>query len=256
MKLILHVIIFIVFCPLANAQREKALLSKWNSNVSVPAAIPDDDFMSAKKGAVLYFLSNDEMNLCVDMKIKETLEQSNILQMGMTIWLNTDGKSRKIIGVRYPIGARFSRTQGMVKPTPLSLANTIQLVGFGNPQESRLPSDNPDNVRGSVKYDDDGNLIYHLIIPLAKIPDYDPATMSGSGTLWTLGIEYGVPPVMTAQAGRGPAPAGGMPRGGGGSPGGRGGGMSPGGARPSTGGSETVFTPELIWIKELKLASK
>jgi hypothetical protein len=142
------------------------------------------------------------------------------------------------------------------------MANTIQLVGFGDPQQSRFPSDNTDNVRGSVKYDNDGNLLYHLIIPFEKIPGFTGPVNSDSKDLWSIAIEYGAPPVMPGQQGNPQGMSGGgsgMPGGGGGRGGGRGGGggggMPPGGAR-SAQATTAAAQPVIIWVKDLKLAAR
>ena len=263
MKSFLCSVLLLVICSMAGAQKEKAFMSRWHIESDVNS-LPEAEYSSAKKGAVLYCLSNDDRNLCVDMKITETVEQSNILQMGMTIWLNTDGKVRKDIGIRYPVGAKFSRerSQSVLKPTPLSMANTIQLVGFGEPQQSRFPSDNQDNIRGSVKYDNDGNLIYHLTIPFDKIPGLDGAANPDNSDLWSIGIEYGAPPVMAGQSGGSQGMTGGrsgMPGGGGGRSGGGGrgggGGMPSGGARPAA-ATAAATQPVIIWVKDLKLAAR
>jgi hypothetical protein len=219
----------------------------------------DDDYVSIRKGAVLYSFSNDASNLYLDMKITETSDQNKILQMGMTLWLNADGKARQTLGIRFPIGSKFSVPRGQegpMAPSPLALAKTIQLVGFSEDMEARLPSDNTDNIRGAIKYDDDGNLIYNLVVPFDKLPE------SGQGggqdaTVWTFGLEYGAPPAVNRPAsGQGQssafsssAPA----RGGRGSrTAGRSGVSSarPGGTGPA------ADPPVLIWVRDLKAAAK
>lgn len=259
------VFILMVFSLTIYAQKEKAVISNWRISQSGDLKLQDSEYGSAKKGAVLYYISNDDRNLYVDMKVKETLEQNHILQLGMTVWINMDGKAHKEMGIRYPIGSQYARRGGrgggmpdINPPSPLSQANTIELVGFKGVDQNRFPSGNPDNFRGSVKYDNDGNLIYNLIIPLAKIPIRNDEAANAQ-LPFTLGIEYGAPPVIAGQSG----PPSGMPtsnvktrsgsgggsRGGGG---GSGGGMA--GGRPST--TQSTVTPVIIWAKDITLAEK
>ena len=226
----------------------------------------------AKKGVFLYCLSNNDQNIFVNAKITESIEQNKILQMGVTVWINMDGKSRKIIGIRYPIGAEYSRPQSKqgegqenaLDQSPLAKANTIKLVGFKDVETNKFPSNNKDNIRGFIKYDNDGNLIYSLTIPKAKLPA--GKNKDGSLILMNLAIEYGAPP-SDLQSGK---PAGYTPppkingeRGKGGGGGGRGGsagGGMPGGAGGGAIGGKTNIQeepkPVTIWMKEIKLAEK
>jgi hypothetical protein len=262
----------LIVCLNLNAQKEKYFTSKWLENSSGSAVPASSDYISAKKGVVLYCLSNDDKNIYVDVKITESIEQNKVLQMGLTLWINTDGKSRKLTGIRYPIGALYSRGQGrrgegqenniLNKVTPLSQANTIELTGFKDVEAKRFPSNNPDNIRGSVKYDNDGNLLYSLTIPVSKLPAGSKSADTKVSPL-TLAIEYGAPPSMGGQSG-GPSGSGtptmGVGRSRGSSPSGsgsRGGGGAPGGGVPGGGASaQNAPQPVIIWIKDIKLAEK
>lgn len=141
--------------------------------------------------------------------------------------------------------------------SPIAQANTIELIGFPENQSRFFPSDNTDNIRGSVKYDDQGILHYRLIIPVDKL-SLEPAK-GGSGTNpFTLGIEVGARVMMMMGPGAmpgGPPPGGaGIPAGGGGRPGGgaRGGPPAGGGGMPPVNGG----TPNpVLWIKDLGLAT-
>jgi hypothetical protein len=261
MKLILFAALIVSVSPVTNAQKEKGESMKWRSGAVEGYLIPDDEYTSTRKGAILYCLSNDEKDIYVDMKITESEDQSRILQSGMTIWLNADGKSRKTLGIRFPVGSRYTRDRAqnsfINKPTPLSMANTIQLVGFGEGLESRFPSENTDNIRGVIKYDEQGNLIYNMTIPVDKLPEAEKMAATDPKNLWTIGIEYGAPPVMTGQPPSGARPPSGagasIPRGGGGR--GGGGGMPPGGGMPG-GSMQGAAQPVLIWARNMRVAVK
>jgi hypothetical protein len=266
----------LIVCLNLNAQKEKFFTSKWLDNSSGSTVPASSDYISARKGVVLYCLSNDDKNIYVDIKITESIEQNKILQMGLILWVNSDGKSRKITGIRYPIGTKFSRVQTgrgegrenniLNKVTPLSQANTIELIGFKDVEAKRFPSNNPDNIRGFVKYDNDGNLLYSLTIPVSKLPA-GGKSKDGGVTPMTLAIEYGAPPSMGGQSvvpsGYTPPSGGGGRSGGrsgGGSRGGSGGGPAGGapGGGAQGGGASTQNTPPpvIIWIKNIKLADK
>jgi hypothetical protein len=262
---ILIVISAFILCLDLSAQKEQIPTCRWVDNSSGSVLPSASDYVSARKGAFLYSFSNDENNLYVDIKVTESIEEGKVLQMGMILWLNTDGKSRKVTGVRYPIGSKFSRSRRgepmgtITQETPLSLATTIELIGFKDINPSRFPANNSDNFRGSVKYDNDGNLLYSMTIPLAKLPAAGKSAQ-GKKTLLNIGIEYGAPPQMQNQggprpggSGEAPSGGGGGRRGGGGGAGTRGAGAAPG---PGFAGNDDAPKPVLIWVKNLALAEK
>jgi len=247
-------------------KKEKNFSSNWRNQTSGELNISDSEYQSYKKGLVLYYISNDNENLYLDLKIKETIEQTKLLKIGMNVWICMNGKSQKKTGIRYPIGSdysggrRSSSTQ-INAPTPLSMAHTIQLIGFNDVQPSRFSADNTDNFRGKAWYNNDGDLLYSLVIPLAKISQLDESS-DKSGKI-SLGIEYGVPPSMgpggPPSGYPGGAPGGGAPRGGsgGGGGGGRPGGSSGmGGPPPTSAGSQALDNPVLFWVKDIILAKK
>jgi hypothetical protein len=269
MKLFIAISAFVV-CLDSSAQKDQVLACKWLDNSSGTASPLASDYVSARKETFFYCFSNDDKNMYVDIKITESIEQSKVLQMGLILWVNTDGKSRKITGIRYPIGAKNLRTirgrgeaQSILnQETPLSLANTIELIGFKDIGPNRIPSNNTDNFRGWVKYDNDGNLLYSMTIPLAKLPAGTKSS-NGKASLMNIAIEYGAPPQMgNSQSGFSGSSGGGRSGGGGGSRGGGGGSRSGGGASSAGGppgasaGAQDLPKPVLIWVKNLALAEK
>ena len=262
MRLLITITVLIL-CTNSNAQKEKYFASKWRDIASASSVPAITEYVSAQKGEVLYSLANDDENIFVDVLFTESLQQNKLLQMGMTLWINQDGKERKVTGIRFPIGAKYSKGGGMqreqnplVKVSLLSQANTIELVGFKDVKPSRFPSNNEDNIRGFVKYDNDGNLICSLTIPISKLPS--GAAKASESLPLTLGIEYGAPPKMDISSGM-PSGPGGAARmgGGGGRSGGSRGGASGGGAAPAggaPGGSaapQNLPKPIIFWMKNM-----
>ena len=147
--------------------------------------------------------------------------------------------------------------------SPLAMANTIELIGFTNIEGKRFPAENNDKCRGSIKYDNEGNLIYSMVIPISMIPE-EAKKVQGKPVAYNFAIEYGAMPENARPAGpagggggmAGPPAGGGGGggRGGRGGGGGGGGGISGGGAPPSTGGGVPQSTT--VWVKEVILAAK
>ncbi len=192
-------------CLNINAQNEP--VSKWHVSRGAEINFPSEDYTYFKKGKLFCFISNDNTNIYIEMKIEDKEAQSRILSQGLTIWINMDGKSGKKMGVRYPLGSQHSMNQNKSKipdsilsgdespSRTLLLANTIELVGFANAEASRFPAENADTFSGSVKFGVEGCLLYELVMPIEKLPLRN--SKDGKGAMpFTLGIEYGEAPVL------------------------------------------------------------
>lgn len=270
-------LIALAFILNAYGQDEKSYQSHWFSPERNIHQMSNDSYVFFKKGNFLYYVSNDNENLYIDIKIEDSGVQSRILQEGLTVWLNADGKQRKEVGIRYPLGAKFTdgpgrRNQGnSASVSPLAKANTIQLIGFPGDGQNMIPAKNDDNFSGSLEYDQDGNLFYNLRLPISRLSLI--AAEGGAGfEPSTIGIEYGGMPEMGNKSnGQAPPqisedmPSGG--RGGGGGGGGRGGsGGGGGGGRGGSGGgmgagpsgpsAPIAEASRLLWIKKVSLADQ
>jgi hypothetical protein len=275
MRKIVTLIALMVFLS-AYGQDEKSYQSHWHSADKNARQMSNDSYDFFKKGNFLYYISNDNSNLYIDIKIEDSGVQSKILQEGLTVWFNVDGRQHKGVGIRYPLGAKYAdgpgkRNQGNSDSgSPLTKANTIQLIGFPGEGQNIIPAKNDDNFSGSLEYDQDGSLFYNLRLPIKRL---SLITADGGAGFQppTIGIEYGGMPEMGNKPGGGQStpriieeiPSGGR----GGSGGGRGG--SGGGGRAGRGGSgggmgagpSGPSTPiatasKLLWIKKVSLADQ
>jgi hypothetical protein len=268
-------IVSLFVCAGPNAQKESLNQSRWHLKDDVQAP----DYQPINKAKLYCFLSNDNDNIYIDIKVVDAGVQNRILKEGLTIWINMDGKSAKKMGVRYPIGSQ--NPVGRNKPdysenttnpdgslvTPLSLANTIELIGFINEEVRHFPSQNSDNFRGSVKYDKEGILYYKMVMPIAKLPVRN--SKQGNGAMpFAIGIEYGLstsvnksgnqmspPPSSSFPSGGSRGGASGGGRSGGGGRAGRGGGIPANAAETNSNSYQPATTPVLKWIKDIKLAT-
>jgi len=217
-------ILALITCPNLNAQKGKLFLSIWNEDGNTELKIPSDKYFYYGKGKLYYFLSNDNNNIYVDLKIEDDGVKNRILKQGLTVWINMDSKLTKKMGIRFPVGSQNSGGQNNLNlpyynlntdgslVTLLSLANTIELIGFTNEEARRFPAYNADSFRGSVQCDNEGTLHYKMLLPIAKLPVRNSKDRDGAMP-FTFGIEYG------------PAKA------------------------------QTGFPPVLLWIKNIKLAT-
>lgn len=189
MKFLL-VIIFSLFSLTFNAQ----IMSKWHSNDKIESG----GYQLIRKSNISYYISNDRDNIYLYLKFTDRETQERILNEGLTVWISMDNKPVQKLGVRYPIGALNKVTKNKQDTTsgrgdPVSLANTIELIGFINEEERHFRSDNYDNFRGNIKFDNQGSLLYMMTMPIAKLPFRNSRT--GYGTMpFSFGLEPGNSP--------------------------------------------------------------
>jgi hypothetical protein len=173
-------------------------LSKWYKGDKVELS----DFKQVKRTGLYYTLSNDIDNLYIDLIVEERKDQNTILNNGLILWINMEEKAVRKMGIRYPMGsqnqgirnksfqAERDITPGNNAGNQLSLANTIEILGFIGERERHFPSDNTDNFRGWIKFDMEGKLHYRMIMPIVRLPIRN--TRDGNGAMpFSLGIEYG-----------------------------------------------------------------
>ena len=207
--------LLLIVCGSLNGQKETLNLSQWH----VSDKPEGSDYQMIRKIKLYYFLSNDKDNIYIDIKVADKAIQEKILKEGLTIWISMNGKEERKMGVRFPMGSQnqgnhrksdhteTEKYQDISLISLLAQANTIEILGFTNEQQRHFPSENRDNFRGSVKFDEKGTLIYKMIIPIAKLPVRN--SRDGRGAMpFILGVEYGSASVTNKSGlNRGPAPS-------------------------------------------------
>jgi hypothetical protein len=262
-------LIFFLVCLNLTGQKGNLYQCSWYQSRNDEMNLSSEKYSCSKKGKLCYFISNDNDNVHLYIKVEDAAAQNRILREGLIIWINMEGKKKKEMGVVFPLGSQNSgknkrpdmnesmtNTDG-TPVTPLSMANTIELIGFTGESERRFPSANADNFNGVIKYDKDGILQYKLVMPVIKLPLRNSRESDGAMP-FAIGIEYGKEPIAGGASGEyGPPPSSGIPQGGsrGGSRGGPGGVKTPvNGQNGNSSGSVNSTPPVSIWIKNVKLA--
>lgn len=199
MKSVAVISLFFI-CVILNAQNGDPNLSKWHNNDRIDRS----DYLLIKKSKLYCSLSNDKDFVYINLMIPDREVSVRILEDGLTVWINMDGKQDRKMGVRFPIGSQNAanvKNQGaednIATEDLVSQANTIELIGFISEQDRRFASQNSDNFRGAVKYSPNGDLYYRLVMPVAKLPFRN--SKDGNGAMpFALGFEIGyIPPAGT-----------------------------------------------------------
>ena len=245
------------------------------------------DFQYSEKGKFTYLISNDKENIYIDLRIIDKAVQRQVLFTGVTVWINTDGKKNKKMGVRYPVrpvnrearggpgspnqqrppdmqgnpdmAQRGARPGGMGNMPDMN-NGLIELTGFSESGPVTLPNNEEGNFRAYLKTERSGNLIYELVMPFSKLPAISDQPGKKDESPFILGIAYDELPTTGGSYGGNFSGGGGMSgggRSGGGRPSGGGGGGRPGGG---TGGQPSMNQPAaaqtVVWIPDIRLAAE
>ena len=191
-------ILCVIFSTGINAQNGKMSLSIWHKGDRAELS----DFRQIRRTGLSYSLSNDNDNLYLDLIIEDRNDQNTILNNGLILWINMEEKPVRKMGIRYPMGVQNQGahnksfqterdiTQKDKAGNPLSMANTIEIIGFIGEHERHFSSDNAVNFRGWIKFDASAKLHYRMVMPIARLPVRNSRV--GNGAMpFSLGIEYG-----------------------------------------------------------------
>jgi len=200
---------------------------------------------------------NDGEFLYVRLTAYDAAARMQIARLGMTVWFDPAGGTKKKFGVRYPVveqGGLDSQGRGRGGfggfgggggrrgdgPPPEETGAPTERVDIIGPGKDDARSLTRDHLRGLdvAIHNEQGTLQYELKVPLARTADHPYAIETAPGKTIGVGLETGKMAQRSAGMGRGGGGGGGRGRGGGGM-GGRGGGGGGGGGR--SGGRQGGF---------------
>jgi len=252
---------------LAGCGNKPIYTSTWSSNeVVIDASLTDwkSEMMYDKKSKILYNVGNDDSNILLCFKITEPGVRNKIMMRGLTVWIDSTGKQKKVLGIKYPLNRRrIANPSGQTPPRQQGqrvdrsqMPNRLELIGFSEEVKSEIVAiDSAGGVEVAIMEDPFGGMQYEAKIPLKNIFTDPGVFISGSENFLSIGFETGYVKVESyAQAGR----PGGRGGGGGGRPSGGGGGR-PGGGRPGgmatqSGDMAGMTQSTRLWVKKIKLA--
>ncbi|HAF28546.1 MAG TPA: hypothetical protein DCG75_05815 [Bacteroidales bacterium] len=259
-KLLIFSILFTACSVYESGYQDSALTidgssSDWNTT------------LESKSTGISYGISNDSENLYVRLNITDQDIQQKILLAGLTIWLDTTGKRKEVLGITCPkqkIPSKMDRNsiQNMHK-NPEFEKNQIlegEFVGFNEYYETFYMYSNPYGIRISIDQDEFKSMCYEMKIPFASIyKDFkNISSKSISIGFETGSIDQPIPANLQSSnspdgKGMGNAPPGGMS----GENSGRMGSGKPsgiGGVMPNQSLMTNISTPIKFWIKNIQLA--
>jgi hypothetical protein len=119
-----------------------------------------------------YTLANDKDNLYLVVKTNDPIQESNILNAGLTFSIDTKGRKKSTYSVTFPEASSMPMKGGQTLEEKSIRIKFIRLKkiaisGFNDISEDNLPTSNTYGIQVAIDYDQKGNLVYEEAIPLA-----------------------------------------------------------------------------------------
>ncbi|MBF8295058.1 MAG: hypothetical protein HW389_1603 [Bacteroidetes bacterium] len=234
-RTLLSVIVLLAVVTLSGCSSTLELTSRWtNHELKVDGTGTEwKDATTLIPGPqVLVGIKNDRENLYVCLKTSNRITQVQMLALGTTVWIDTEGKKNKTFGIQFPVsgllqGRRFPSQQNSQELQRLidAAQRQFEILGPGKDEHRRVADKQEKGLDVHLGFAD-GTLTYELKVPLHKTSEHAYAIGADPSKPLTIGLETGdYSDAMRAQLSGSSRPAGGS----GGGRGGRGGGQSPGG---------------------------
>jgi len=198
---------------------------------------------------------NDGAFLYLRLSASDAGTRMEITRLGMTVWFDPSGGTKKKLGIRYPVveagifgggGERGHRGRAEGEPAedPGPPHDRVDILGPGKDDGRSLMRDHLQGLDVAFRTEQ-GSLAYELKVPLARSSDHPYAIETQPGKTIGIGFETGK---LSEHVGDG---RGGSGRGGGGMGGGHGGGMGgrhgPGGGGGGEGRGFQPPKPIKVW---------
>jgi len=202
-------------------------------------------------------ICNDENFLYLSFTTNDRNLPMNILRNGLTVWFDSEGKSNKIFGIRFPAGIKnhgmpedmgqFDRKmdKNNQMPMPKMEFSEIELLNEDGEVEAVLSTLETKNIQIKMS-NPQGNFFYEMKVPLKTSGDFLYAINADTSKIISIGFEtaekdFNKMKGQMESGGRGMPPDGGGAPASGGGPGG--GGMPPGGGQGKGPDSSTQYSP-------------
>ena len=181
---------------------------------------------------------NDDIYLYVTLSSPNQRTMAQIMRGGFTVWFDPRGRQRKVLGIRYPLGAAalgvedegWRRAGRGQRPDPAGLLKSmrstelfVEVSGPAKDDLAHVPLTSEGGIQVAIGWSAYGHFVYELRIPLEPGDSSPHAVGAAPGQTIAIGFEGGG---MARQDRR--RPSGGFS---GGRGGGRGGMGQPGGGR-------------------------
>ncbi len=248
-RIIIPLAVQLFAVSIAGAQASKNILQLPPPTIKVDGSMKDwgDSlryFNDEKK--LNYALANDKTTLYAAIRITDKMDQMRTLNAGITLSIDTKGKKKETYSLTFPLAEPGTKPEFGKRPDDnteitqqdrdelqrerITKLRDIKVVGFKDIEGDMITTSNTYGIQAAIDYDDAGDLVYEVAIPLSFFHADDLLKTEWAFNFKINGIQKQKP--EGAESG-GDRQGGGMGMGGG--RGGRGGGMGGGGGRGGRG---------------------
>jgi hypothetical protein len=244
-------------------EKRADLASRWrDSAVAVDGAGTEWEGAMAqlREASLSIGVANDGGSLWLCLTTSEPRVAAQILRMGLIVWFDPAGGTKKVFGIRYPVGnltmdrprpSSGTRPAARDKlPDPVEIINRLEILGPGKDDQRSLVADQVPGIHVKVGQAE-GGVVYELAVPLARTAEHPYAIGARPGGLVGVGL-------ATPEQEKGISASGGPPRTGFSGPGGmsgRGGAGGMGGPPPGSGREQGQPPKPMKWWVTVKLAT-
>lgn len=123
-----------------------------------------------KNTGISYDIANDERNIYMIVRVTDTTSIRQVLQNGLEVWINKDGKKKNTTGITYPMapdkpkaGSKTRIQTGKTADGFSMNINELTLTGFLLENGRQPVKDCP--VKVAIRKDSSDCLVYELAIP-------------------------------------------------------------------------------------------
>ena len=234
------------------------------------ASLPEDQIEKSQKiwydqeGHIQYLVANNDKNLHLRLKTSNQASMKKILRNGLFVYFDIQGKKKKEVYLHYPLGNHQQNSTNKTQERELQENNDLLLAQMvrqipGEAVFSRSGNDEliqflfyESDIQPSLKFENNGELVYDLMIPFSRIQEGGLASI----TMLSLGIKTGSSDMNSqfnenshGMKGQGQGRSGGM---GGGMGGGRSGGMKQGSGSGNMDRGASVKPIDLWFLVDLQ----
>src|SRR5438309_4485123 len=135
------------------------------------------------KGTIQYAIANSQDNLYIMMRLADPVEQVKLLQGGMQVYIDPDGKKEKTTEVVYPVKGELSEEEMRPQGVPGQKQDLTQIhqhvasqlislnrIGF-KPEYNGVQSVRENTgFKAAINWDENNDLVYELVVPYAAFP--------------------------------------------------------------------------------------
>ena len=266
-------ILFLILFSLPLSGRKPVHKSLYHSDSLIINAVLDEwpDTLISDKAGFKYFIMNDSTHLYVCLLLREKEIRRKVQNLGLTLWIDSNGKKKERFGINYPmkrdnIPNQQAQKQNYPDPEKMtdqfrlneSINEKMMLIGFSGKKEEEIAHPKfYDGIKIAVLNDGFAGLYYELSIELRLLTDNPDQFFNASDQYLSVGFETGHINMNAQRPGGSGMKGGGMRGGGGGMPGGgRLGGQRPPGGQGNQERMEmmqSMSQPSRLWIKSVQL---